>query len=151
MKQTDPLDFLQWVNKWPRQVLLVVLNIILTALLDQRSQVNDAEQQLRSMFEMFVTELKEIRQLDEAEHLLVKKNESVAKLEAIVGVVLSYVTRETVDTQSFEWAMKMKYHFNEQTTNVFVQVRLEPRGRQRMIESFCPSLSVSGQMHGLRL
>ena len=148
MKQTNQLDFLQWVTKWPRQVLLVVLNIILTALLEPHSRANDGDQQLRSMSEMFLTELKEIRQVDGHEYLLVKRNESVAKLEAIVGVVLSHVTRETVDSQSFEWAMKMKYQFNEQTKNAFVQVR---RTAATTDDHLCLSLLVSGQMHGLWL
>ena len=82
-----------------------------------------------------IEEINHIRENTTDECVLIDTNQSIGKLEDVLTLISSYLTRLPINTNSFEWQFTLKYHFNSQTKQVSIQVLL----RKLEIESvvFC--------------
>lgn len=119
--------------KYPRQTILVVLKVIFTQLIEQSSKGNDIEQvgkihfiliffkelfslkqKLISLSKELVEEIGNIRERSTEEYLLINKEESIGKIEEVLLLFSSYLTRFPINVKSFEWNLTLKYYFNKQ-------------------------------------
>ena len=54
--------------------------------------------------------------------LLTNKRESSGKLEDVLTLLSSYLTRLPINLQSFEWLFTLKYYSNQQSKQISIQV-----------------------------
>jgi hypothetical protein len=80
------------------------------------------KQKLISLSKNLLEELNHVRDVSNNECLLINKKESIAKIEDVLTLISSYLTRLPVNITSFEWLFTLKYYSNQQTKQISVQV-----------------------------
>jgi hypothetical protein len=75
-----------------------------------------------SMSKTLLEEINHIREKSSDECLLINKKESHGKLEDVLALLSSYLTRLPIDITSFEWLFTLKYYSNPQTKQISIQV-----------------------------
>ncbi|CAF1148393.1 unnamed protein product [Adineta ricciae] len=68
-----------------------------------------------------IEEINHIRENTTDECILINTNQSIGKLEDVLTLISSYLTRLPINTNSFEWQFTLKYHSNSQTKQVSIQ------------------------------
>ncbi len=67
-------------------------------------------------------EINHIREQSTDECLLINKKESHGKLQDVLTLLSSYLTRLPINITSFEWLFTLKYYSNQQSKQISIQV-----------------------------
>ncbi|UJR11505.1 hypothetical protein I4U23_015686 [Adineta vaga] len=121
LTENNQLNFIDWCIKYSRQTIILVLKIIFTQLIEQSSKGKDFEQKLISLSKTLLEEINHIRENSTDECVLINKKQSIGKLEDVLTLMSSYLTRLPININSFEWQLTLKYHLNVQTKQVSIQ------------------------------
>jgi hypothetical protein len=75
-----------------------------------------------SLSKNLLEEINRVRETSNDECLLINKKESIGKLEDVLTLLSSYLTRLPIQINSFEWLFTLKYYSNQQTKQISIQV-----------------------------
>jgi len=75
-----------------------------------------------SLSKNLLEEINRVRENSSDESLLINKKESIGKLEDVLTLLSSYLTRLPIQINSFEWLFTLKYYSNQQTKQISIQV-----------------------------
>ncbi|CAF3502703.1 unnamed protein product [Rotaria socialis] len=121
LTENNQLNILDWLMKYPRQTVVIVLKIIFTRLIEQYSKENQSQQKLSELTKTMLEEIKNMEEKSNDESLLINKKESLRKLDDVLTILSSYLIRIPIDLNSFEWLFTLKYYSNPQTKQISIQ------------------------------
>jgi hypothetical protein len=75
-----------------------------------------------SLSKSLLEEMNHIRENSSDECLLINTKESIGKLEDVLTLLSSYLTRLPINLNSFEWQFTLKYYSNQETKPISIQV-----------------------------
>ncbi|CAF4198685.1 unnamed protein product, partial [Rotaria sordida] len=121
LRENNQLNLVDWLIKYPRQTIVIVLKIMFTQLIEQYSKENHSQQKLMELTKNLLEEINGVRENSSDKYLLINKKESIGKLDDLLTILSSYLIRFPIDINSFEWSFTLKYYSNQQTKQISIQ------------------------------